>query len=80
MSWNAKNGTVLVGNTEMDYVSFGSGSKALILLPGLSDGLATVKGKALCWLHHISCFQRLHGVHVQQKKRFAGQLFHQKNG
>lgn len=47
MLWNAKNGTVSIGNTEMSYVSFGSGKKVLILLPGLSDGLTTVKGKAL---------------------------------
>ena len=43
-----ENGSVLLGNTEMDYVSFGEGEKRLIVLPGLSDGLTTVKGKA--WL------------------------------
>ena len=42
-----KNGQVAVGDTEMYYVSFGSGSRKLTVLPGLSDGLATVKGKAL---------------------------------
>lgn len=47
MIWNAKNGTIAIGNTEMCYVSFGYGKKTLILLPGLSDGLTTVKGKAL---------------------------------
>ena len=47
MIYNAKNGTVSLGNSAMSYVSFGSGNKPLILLPGLSDGLATVKGKAL---------------------------------
>ena len=47
MIWNAKNGIVPVGNTKMSYVSFGSGNKVLILLPGLSDGMITVKGKAL---------------------------------
>ena len=41
-----KNGSVKIGNTEMYYVSFGSGDKKLIVLPGLSDGLATVRGKA----------------------------------
>ncbi len=41
-----KNGCVAVGNTEMYYVSFGNGNKKLVVLPGLSDGLATVKGKA----------------------------------
>lgn len=47
MIWNAKNGTIPIGNTKMSYVSFGLGKKVLILLPGLSDGLATVDGKAL---------------------------------
>lgn len=47
MLWNAKNGSVPIGGTEMNYVSFGRGKKALVLLPGLSDGLANVKGKAL---------------------------------
>ena len=41
-----KNGSVKIGNTEMYYVSFGNGSRNLIVLPGLSDGLATVKDKA----------------------------------
>lgn len=43
-----KNGCVKVGNTDMYYVTFGGGKKNLIVLPGLSDGLWTVKGKA--WL------------------------------
>ncbi len=43
-----KNGCVKVGNTDMYYVAFGKGKKYLIVLPGLSDGLWTVKGKA--WL------------------------------
>ena len=40
------NGCVAVCDTDMYYVSFGSGPKKLIVLPGLTDGLATVKGKA----------------------------------
>lgn len=40
-----KNGCVKVGNTDMYYVAFGEGKKNLIVLPGLSDGLWTVKGK-----------------------------------
>ena len=47
MLWNAKEGAVPLGNTEMCYVCFGSGNRHLVFLPGLSDGLATVKGKAL---------------------------------
>ncbi|MBQ9663235.1 MAG: alpha/beta hydrolase [Oscillospiraceae bacterium] len=46
MSRNIKNGSVVIGDTEMYYASFGSGKRTLVVLPGLSDGLATVKGKA----------------------------------
>ena len=46
MGNNIKNGIVNLGDTDMYYVSFGKGEKKLIVLPGLSDGLATVKGKA----------------------------------
>ncbi|MBQ2463119.1 MAG: alpha/beta hydrolase, partial [Clostridia bacterium] len=42
-----KNGTVPIGTTQMQYVSFGTGEKTTVVLPGLSDGLATVGGKAL---------------------------------
>ena len=42
-----KNGYVTIGDTDMYYVSFGTGEKKLVVLPGLSDGLTTVKGKAL---------------------------------
>ena len=42
-----KNGHVSLGETRMQYVSFGHGARRLVVLPGLSDGLATVEGKAL---------------------------------
>ncbi|MBQ6595500.1 MAG: alpha/beta hydrolase [Clostridia bacterium] len=44
---NAKNGSVRIGDSCMTYVSFGRGRRSLVVLPGLSDGLATVRGKAL---------------------------------
>ena len=43
MLYHAKNGRV----NGMEYVRFGSGKKTLIMLPGLGDGLQTVKGTAL---------------------------------
>lgn len=47
MLWNAKNDRVPLREGAMPYVSFGNGPRKLIILPGLSDGLATVQGKAL---------------------------------
>ena len=43
---NAKNLSVPLRDTEMDCAAFGSGKRKLILIPGLSDGLMTVKGRA----------------------------------
>ena len=43
----AKNGTVRFGDGEMEYIRFGTGEKDLVLLPGLGDGLRTMKGTAL---------------------------------
>lgn len=44
---NAKNGVLELDGTNMDYISFGNGKKYLIMIPGLGDGLKTVKGLAL---------------------------------
>ena len=41
MLYHAKNKAVKLGNTSMNYAVFGNGSKALIMLPGLGDGLRT---------------------------------------
>ena len=47
MLLQAKNDRISVGGANMDYISFGTGGEVLVMLPGLSDGLTTVKGKAL---------------------------------
>ena len=40
-------GRLALPNGQMDYIRFGRGQRVLILLPGLGDGLRTVKGTAL---------------------------------
>ena len=47
MLWNAKNGTVTLGDAVMEYAAFGTGRRTLVLLPGLGDGLRSSKGMAL---------------------------------
>ena len=47
MFYHAYNGNIPIGNSRMDYISFGKGNKNLVMLPGLGDGLSTVKGMAL---------------------------------
>ena len=43
---NAKNGGLCLGDDTMDYIRFGSGRRTLVILPGVGDGLKTVKGTA----------------------------------
>ncbi len=64
-----KNGCVNVGDTDMYYVAFGEGKKNLVVLPGLSDGLWTVNGKA--WL--------LAGTYKKFFKDYTVYMFSRKN-
>ena len=63
-----KNGCVNVGNTEMFYAAFGNGSRKMIVLPGLSDGLATVKGKAWILASSYKCFFKDYTVYMFSRK------------
>ena len=47
MLYHSKNGSIPMGDTSMDYARFGTGKQYLIMLPGLGDGLRSVKGTAL---------------------------------
>ena len=47
MPYHAKNGTLNIGDITMDYICFGTGKRILVMLPGLGDGLRTVKGTAV---------------------------------
>ncbi|MCG8512670.1 MAG: alpha/beta hydrolase [Halanaerobiales bacterium] len=62
---------VKIGNTDMDYVVFGQGQKPLIILPGLGDGLKTVKGQLQAWL--------LANYYKQFGKEFKIYIFSRKN-
>ena len=51
MLYHAKNGHIF----GTDYIRFGTGPQVLVILPGLGDGLRTVKGTALpmAWMYRI---------------------------
>ena len=63
-----KNKSVNIGDTDMYYVSFGSGNKKMVVLPGLSDGLATVKGKALFLCAPYKRFLKEYTVYMFSRK------------
>ncbi len=68
MFYNAKNGRLLIDDTYMDYISFGYGSKTLIVLPGLGDGLKTAKGMALPFALMYRSFARDFKVYFFSRK------------
>lgn len=68
MLFHAKNGKLTLGNTDMDYVRFGSGEKVLIMLPGLGDGLTTVKGTALPMAVMYRIFAKDYTVYMFSRK------------
>ncbi len=44
---DAKNACLRLPSGETDYIRFGRGERTLVMLPGVGDGLKTVKGMAL---------------------------------
>lgn len=68
MLYNANNGTLKIGGTEMDYIRFGTGGKVLVMLPGLGDGLRSVKGTALPMAFAYRAFAKEFTVYAFSRK------------
>lgn len=68
MFYNAKNGKVEIDNTTANYISFGSGNKNLIIIPGVGDGLRTVKGLAIPFSIMYKVFSRKYKVYVFSRR------------
>ena len=47
MLFHAQNARLCTDKMEMDYIRFGTGEKTLVMIPGVGDGLKTVRGTAL---------------------------------
>ena len=68
MPWNARNGEVSIGSTKMAYAAFGHGSRIFVIIPGLSDGLTTVRGKASLLAKPYSAFFDQFTVYMFSRK------------
>ena len=68
MMFHAKNGTLKLCCGEMDYICFGKGSRILVMLPGLGDGLRTVKGTAMPMAMMYRCFGEDFTVYAFSRK------------
>lgn len=68
MLCHAKNGAVTIGDTTMDYIRFGTGERNLVLLPGLGDGLKTVRGTAIPMAFLYRLFARRYTVYAFSRR------------
>jgi hypothetical protein len=79
MFYKAKNGNIKIGDTDMDYISFGKGEKILIMIPGLGDGLKTVKGTAATFAVMYKDFAKDYKVYVFSRKNRLEEGYSTKN-
>lgn len=68
MFFGAKEGYVDLGQTKMRYVTFGLGEEPLVILPGLGDGLRTVKGMRLILTRMFKDYAKKYKVFIFSRK------------
>lgn len=68
MLYNAQNKHLNLNGVECDYIHFGSGSKPMVLLPGLGDGLQTAKGMALPFAVMFRALAKQYDVYVFSRR------------
>lgn len=68
MFYNTEGKNIKIGETDMDYVAFGWGQKPFVILPGLSDGLRTVKGQAITLAFYYRQFTNDFRVYLFSRK------------
>lgn len=68
MLYHSKNGKIDIDNTNIDYICFGKGKKVLIMIPGLGDGMKTVKGMALPLAYMYKSFAKDFKVYVFSRR------------
>ena len=68
MLLNARNENIEFNGTDCDYISFGSGSDVLIMLPGVGDGFKTAKGIAVPFALMYRCFAENFKVYVFSRR------------
>ena len=68
MFYNARNESIDIDNTTVDYISFGKGNRNLIIIPGVGEGLKTVKGLAIPFSIMYKIFAKDFRVYVFSRR------------
>lgn len=70
-----KSGTVNVDDTFVDYVTLGKGNKSLVIIPGLGDGLGSVKGKEILYYYLNRSFAKKFRVFIISRRNVLREDF-----
>jgi pimeloyl-ACP methyl ester carboxylesterase len=68
MILNAKNNKISLGDSDMHYVSFGTGDENLVIILGLGDGLKSVKGQAFTLGNYYKEFGKRYKTYIFGRK------------
>lgn len=66
--FNIKEGQIPIENTHIEYVAFGEGTEILVMIPGLGDGLKTVKGTGFLLSRLYKPFAKRYRVYVFSRR------------
>lgn len=75
MFYDAKNGKIDIENTYMDYMTFGKGTKNIIMIPGLGESLMSFKGLAAPFSVMYKMFAKEYKVHVFSRRKVVPEGF-----
>lgn len=64
----AENHSIEIDGGTLDFIAFGSGEKALVMLPGLGDGIKTVKNAARSFALLYRTFAKAYRVYVFSRR------------
>ena len=67
--FNAKNGSAELPSGTQDYIRLGSGPRLLVMIPGVGDGLKTVRGMALPFALLYRSLRKEFTVYVFSRRR-----------
>ena len=79
MFYGAKNGRIKIDNAEIDYIVFGNGTKPLLMIPGLGEGLKTVKGTAIPFAMMYRAVAKEYKVYCFSRRNILPQGFNTKD-
>lgn len=66
--YNIKEGQIAIENTEIEYVAFGEGTEILVIIPGLGEGMKTVKGTGFLLSRLYKLFAKKYRVYVFSRR------------